>query len=130
MKLGHLISSVLGNNASVASNRSIIKDIRKKDVKSFMRWMQSKRSKYYKIAWSYLYNHHDIEDIFQNHSKENKEGIKYYVTSYDIKLESLDQDIFSNSDKDSIDKIPLTVQIKGYHETKNVEEEMKLKLIK
>lgn len=31
-----------------------------------MEWIMKRKDKFYKIAWSYVYNHEDIEDIFQN----------------------------------------------------------------
>lgn len=42
-------------------------------------WIDKKNASLYKIAYSYLYNHHDIEDAFQNTI------IKVYENIYDMR---------------------------------------------
>lgn len=39
--------------------------MRKKDINPFLAWMEVRRDQYYKMAWAYLHNHYDIEDVFQ-----------------------------------------------------------------
>ncbi|MBU5439248.1 hypothetical protein KQI42_14590 [Tissierella sp. MSJ-40] len=47
-------------------NRRIVKKIKKGELDCLLSWMMARKDKLYKIGWSYLYNHEDIEDIFQN----------------------------------------------------------------
>lgn len=57
-------------------NKRIVKDLKKKDLESINNWILSKRDKLYKIAWSYLYNHADIEDVLQNTMIKAYENIR------------------------------------------------------
>lgn len=41
-----------------------------------MTWVMERQDKFYKIAWSYVYNHQDIEDILQNTMIKVYENIK------------------------------------------------------
>lgn len=51
-------------------------------------WIQDRKSKLYKIAWSYLYNYQDIEDVFQDtlikvyENIDNLREEKYFETWY------------------------------------------------
>ena len=47
------------------SNGYIINQIKNQDITPFIGWMKERNHKYYKIGWTYLYNHHDIEDVLQ-----------------------------------------------------------------
>lgn len=47
-------------------NRKLVKKIKKGNLEVLMEWIMERKDKFYKIAWSYVYNHEDIEDIFQN----------------------------------------------------------------
>lgn len=43
-----------------------MKRIEKGDLEAINSWIVNKKDKLYKISWSYLYNHSDIEDVLQN----------------------------------------------------------------
>jgi len=43
-----------------------LKKIKKKDMNAVIDWFDTRQSKFYKIAWAYLKNHHDVEDVFHN----------------------------------------------------------------
>ncbi len=47
-------------------NKILVKKVKSGDLESLMHWVMEGKDKFYKIAWSYVYNHQDIEDIFQN----------------------------------------------------------------
>lgn len=47
-------------------NKKLMKRIAKGDLEAINTWITSKKDKLYKISWSYLYNHSDIEDVLQN----------------------------------------------------------------
>ncbi|MFJ7935913.1 RNA polymerase sigma factor [Sporosarcina sp. NPDC096371] len=44
----------------------ILKKIKKQDMNAVLDWFDARQSKFYKIGWAYLKNHHDVEDIFHN----------------------------------------------------------------
>ena len=48
-----------------SNNKTLIKKLKKGNIECLMDWMEFKKDKYYKIGWSYLYNHYDVEDVFQ-----------------------------------------------------------------
>lgn len=48
------------------ANKELVEKIKSGDLGSLMDWIMERKDKFYKIAWSYLYNHQDIEDVFQN----------------------------------------------------------------
>ena len=50
--------------------------ISKGDLEALNSWIISKKDKLYKISWSYLYNHSDIEDVLQNTMISAYENIK------------------------------------------------------
>lgn len=54
----------------------MIKQIAKGDFEALHSWIISKKDKLYKICWSYLYNHSDIEDVLQNTMISTYENIK------------------------------------------------------
>lgn len=56
-------------------NRRIVKKIKKGELDCLLSWMMARKDKLYKIGWSYLYNHEDIEDIFQNTLLKASENI-------------------------------------------------------
>jgi len=43
-----------------------LKKIKKQDMNAVIDWFDERKSKFYKIGWSYLKNHHDVEDVFHN----------------------------------------------------------------
>lgn len=47
-------------------NKRMIKKIKKGELGALVDWTDNRKDKLYKIAWSYLYNHNDIEDVFQD----------------------------------------------------------------
>lgn len=47
-------------------NKRLVNKIKTGDLVYLVNWIEDKKDKLYKIAWSYLYNHQDIEDIFQD----------------------------------------------------------------
>ncbi|MFJ5717947.1 RNA polymerase sigma factor [Neobacillus sp. NPDC093127] len=44
----------------------ILKKIKSKDMTAVIDWFETRKSKFYKIGWAYLKNHHDVEDVFHN----------------------------------------------------------------
>lgn len=44
----------------------LLKKIKKQDMNALLDWFDARQSKFYKIGWAYLKNHHDVEDIFHN----------------------------------------------------------------
>lgn len=69
-------------------NKRLIKSIKKGDLAPLISWMDDGYDKLYKIAWSYVYNSHDIEDIFQNtilkiyENISNLRDAKYFETYF------------------------------------------------
>ena len=47
-------------------NKRLVNDIKKGQLQDLVQWIHGNKDKLYKIAWSYLYNHADIEDVFQD----------------------------------------------------------------
>jgi len=91
-------------------------------------FMDSKGNQYEVNSEDELVNMH-----YYIHYMENKDKIKYYVTSYDMLLmdtHEFTEDTPPNKQGDTLDTIPWTIQIKGYSETRIVEEEIKVKLVK
>ncbi|MER2090569.1 MAG: RNA polymerase sigma factor [Sporosarcina sp.] len=43
-----------------------LKKIKKQDMNAVLDWFDERESKFYKIGWGYLKNHHDVEDVFHN----------------------------------------------------------------
>ncbi|MGO1369949.1 MAG: RNA polymerase sigma factor [Senegalia sp. (in: firmicutes)] len=54
----------------------LIKQIKKGKLEFLNEWIIERKGKLYKIAWSYLYNHEDIEDVFQDTILKVYENIK------------------------------------------------------
>ncbi len=44
----------------------MLKKIKEKDIDAVLSWFEARKSKFYKIGWAYLKNHHDVEDVFHN----------------------------------------------------------------
>ncbi|MGD6856446.1 RNA polymerase sigma factor [Bacillus infantis] len=44
----------------------MLKKIKEKDIDAVISWFEARKSKFYKIGWAYLKNHHDVEDVFHN----------------------------------------------------------------
>lgn len=42
----------------------LLKRIKKHDMDAVVDWFGTRKNKYYRIGWSYLYNSYDIEDVF------------------------------------------------------------------
>lgn len=55
-------------------------------MESLVSWINNRKDKLYKISWSYVYNHHDVEDILQNtllkvyESIRTLKDIRYFET--------------------------------------------------
>jgi len=47
-------------------NKRLVNDIKKGQLQDLVQWIHGNKDKLYKISWSYLYNHADIEDVFQD----------------------------------------------------------------
>ncbi len=47
-------------------NKRLVNKIKKGQVQFLVEWIDENKDRLYKIAWSYLYNHADIEDVFQD----------------------------------------------------------------
>jgi RNA polymerase sigma-70 factor, ECF subfamily len=47
-------------------NSIMLKKIKEKDIDAVLSWFEARKSKFYKIGWAYLKNHHDVEDVFHN----------------------------------------------------------------
>lgn len=47
-------------------NKRLVNDIKKGQLQDLVQWIHKNKDKLYKISWSYLYNHADIEDVFQD----------------------------------------------------------------
>lgn len=54
----------------------LIKNIKKGKLVVLNEWIENRKEKLYKIAWSYLYNHEDVEDVFQDTIIKVYENIK------------------------------------------------------
>lgn len=50
---------------SISEDR-LLKKIKKQDMNAVIDWFTARQSKYYKLGWSYLKNHQDVEDVFHN----------------------------------------------------------------
>lgn len=48
------------------SNKRLVKKIKNGELSALADWINERKDKLYKISWSYLYNHDDIEDVFQD----------------------------------------------------------------
>jgi RNA polymerase sigma-70 factor (ECF subfamily) len=48
------------------SDSKRLKKIKKQDMNALFDWFDERESKFYKIGWAYLKNHHDVEDVFHN----------------------------------------------------------------
>jgi RNA polymerase sigma-70 factor (ECF subfamily) len=46
--------------------KGIVQNIKQGDVDWLIEWIDDKKSKLYKMAWAYLRNHADVEDVFHN----------------------------------------------------------------
>lgn len=47
-------------------NKQLVNKIKKGQLQFLVQWLEDNKDKLYKISWSYLYNHADIEDVFQD----------------------------------------------------------------
>jgi len=47
-------------------NKRLVNKIKKGQLQFLVQWIDGNKDKLYKISWSYLYNHADIEDVFQD----------------------------------------------------------------
>jgi len=47
-------------------NKAIINKIKDGQLQLLVQWVEKNKDKLYKISWSYLYNHADIEDVLQD----------------------------------------------------------------
>lgn len=62
------VSTVISLNNKNADNlcKKFKKEIIKSNLEPLYNWFDLRKDKYYKIGWAYLYNHYDVEDVFQN----------------------------------------------------------------
>jgi len=69
-------------------NKRLVNNVKKGQLQDLVQWINKNKDKLYKIAWSYLYNHADIEDVFQDtliKAYENIDTLKnpnYFETWY------------------------------------------------
>ena len=47
-------------------NKRLVNNVKKGQLQDLVQWIHKNKDKLYKISWSYLYNHADIEDVFQD----------------------------------------------------------------
>ncbi|WP_407407491.1 RNA polymerase sigma factor [Peribacillus sp.] len=50
---------------SISENK-VLEKIKKQDMNAVIDWFTTRQSKFYKLGWSYLKNHQDVEDVFHN----------------------------------------------------------------
>ncbi|MGE7662278.1 RNA polymerase sigma factor [Peribacillus sp. NPDC097197] len=50
---------------SISENK-VLEKIKKQDMSAVIDWFTTRQSKFYKLGWSYLKNHQDVEDVFHN----------------------------------------------------------------
>lgn len=48
------------------SDSRLLKKIKKQDINALLDWFEMRQSKFYKIGWAHLKNHHDVEDVVHN----------------------------------------------------------------
>lgn len=48
------------------SDLKLLKKIKKQDMNAVLDWFETRQSKFYKIGWAHLKNHHDVEDVVHN----------------------------------------------------------------
>ena len=48
------------------SDYKVLEKIKKQDMNAVVDWFTARQSKFYKLGWSYLKNHQDVEDVFHN----------------------------------------------------------------
>ncbi len=83
-----------------------------------MYWILERKDKFYKIAWSYVYNHEDIEDILQNtmikaYEKVNTlKNIRFFETWFISILINECRQILRNREKELLQK---DIEIYDYH---------------
>lgn len=53
------------NKKTENSFKKLKKEIAKYNLESLYDWFDIRKDKYYRIGWAYLYNHYDVEDVFQ-----------------------------------------------------------------
>lgn len=46
--------------------KDIVQSLKKGEVEPLIEWIDVRKSKLYKMAWAYLRNHGDVEDVFHN----------------------------------------------------------------
>ncbi|MFJ7829648.1 RNA polymerase sigma factor [Peribacillus sp. NPDC097284] len=50
---------------SISENK-VLEKIKKQDMSAVIDWFTTRQSKFYKLGWSYLKNHQDVENVFHN----------------------------------------------------------------
>jgi RNA polymerase sigma-70 factor, ECF subfamily len=76
----------------------MLKRIKEKDMDAVLTWFETRKSKYYKIGWAYLKNHHDVEDVFHNTILKVHEHI--HKLKHDRYFETWVTSIFINECRD------------------------------
>ncbi|ABW18253.1 RNA polymerase, sigma-24 subunit, ECF subfamily [Alkaliphilus oremlandii OhILAs] len=66
-KLARASTATIPNSSDINNSfKTLKKEIEKNNLEPLYDWFGSRKDKYYKIGWAYLYHHHDVEDVFQN----------------------------------------------------------------
>lgn len=55
-----------GISIILQENKRLLKKIKSGDLETLMNWIMERKDKLYRIAWSFLYIHEDVEDVIQN----------------------------------------------------------------
>jgi RNA polymerase sigma-70 factor (ECF subfamily) len=69
-------------------SKRLVEEIKHGKVDTLIDWIDRNKDRFYKIAWSYLCNHEDIKDVFQNTlikvygNIDTLKNINYFETWY------------------------------------------------
>ncbi|WP_318617629.1 RNA polymerase sigma factor [Sporosarcina sp. YIM B06819] len=95
-----------------------MRNIKKQDMQAIVDWFDVRQSKFYKIGWSYLKNHYDVEDVFHNtiikvHDKigqlRKEQYFETWVTSIFI---NECRSIYRKKNKDTLENPPEMIEEK------------------
>lgn len=81
-------------------------------------WINNRKDKLYKISWSYVYNHHDVEDVLQNTLLKVYENIRtlkdtrYFETWFITILINECRQNIRNSKREVLHE---TIEFDGFH---------------
>ncbi|QUH21508.1 RNA polymerase sigma factor [Alkaliphilus sp. B6464] len=66
-KLARISTATMSNSSDINNSfKTLKREIGKNNLEPLYEWFNNRKDKYYKIGWAYLYNHYDVEDVFQN----------------------------------------------------------------